>query len=91
MSTIDDSSVSASVAVRAPVTAVETSSVAAPAVSPAIVGRSFAPAIVIVTVCTVPSVLVNDSVSVVDVPEARAWTAEFVLSKLYVHAPSVIE
>ena len=59
--------------------------------SPANVAASFAPAIVIVTVCAVPSLLVNDKVSVIEEPEARACTAVFVLSTLYVHAPDVIE
>ena len=59
--------------------------------SPAIVAASLAPAIVIVTVCAVPSALANDNESLKLDPDARACTAEFVLSRLNVHAPDVIE
>ena len=69
----------------------DVSSVAAPVVSPAIVAASFAPAIVIVTVPAVPSALANDSESLKLDPDARACTAEFVLSRLYVQVPDVIE
>ena len=78
-----------SVAVRVPVAAVETSSVAAPVVSPAIVAASFAPVIVMLIVWLVPSELVTANESLMVADAARACTALFESVSVYAHAPEV--